>query len=34
MITSVTANKPTFKSVTFQAGLNVILADMAEGSTD
>lgn len=34
MITSVTANKPTFKSVTFQAGLNVILADMADGSTD
>lgn len=34
MITSVTANKPDFKSVFFQSGLNVILADMAEGSTD
>lgn len=34
MIVSVTANKPGFKSVSFQAGLNVILADKTEGSTD
>lgn len=34
MITSVTANMPNFKSVSFRDGLNVILADMAEGATD
>lgn len=34
MIISVTANKNTFKSITFQAGLNLIIADRAEGSTD
>ncbi len=34
MITSVTANMPNFKSVSFLPGLNVVLADMAEGSTD
>jgi uncharacterized protein YydD (DUF2326 family) len=34
MIISVTANKDTFKSVAFQPGLNLILAERAEGSTD
>lgn len=34
MITSVTANMPTFKSVYFKTGLNVILADITERSTD
>lgn len=34
MIISVTANKNTFKSVSFQPGLNLILAERAEGSTD
>ncbi len=34
MIISVTANKGTFKSVAFQPGLNLILAERAEGSTD
>lgn len=34
MITSVTANKDTFKSVVFQPGLNLILAERAASSTD
>jgi len=34
MITSVTANKDTFKSVVFQPGLNIILAERAASSTD
>lgn len=34
MIISVTANKGTFKSVAFKPGLNLILAERAEGSTD
>lgn len=34
MIISVTANKDTFKSVSFQPGLNLILAERADGSTD
>lgn len=34
MIISVTANKGTFKSLAFQPGLNLILAERAEGSTD
>lgn len=34
MISSVTANKETFKSVTFRPGLNLILAERAVGSTD
>lgn len=34
MITSVTANKDTFKSVVFQPGLNLILAERAPSSTD
>lgn len=34
MIISVTANKGTFKSVAFQPGLNLILAERAAGSTD
>lgn len=34
MITSVSANKDTFKSVVFQPGLNLILAERAAGSTD
>lgn len=34
MILSVTANKGTFKSVAFLPGLNLILAERAEGSTD
>ena len=34
MITSITANKDTFKSVTFQPGLNLIVAERASGSTD
>jgi uncharacterized protein YydD (DUF2326 family) len=34
MIISVTANKNTFKSITFKSGLNLILAERAEGSTD
>jgi uncharacterized protein YydD (DUF2326 family) len=34
MIISVTANKDTFKAVSFQPGLNLILAERADGSTD
>jgi uncharacterized protein YydD (DUF2326 family) len=34
MIISVSANKETFKSVSFQRGLNIILAERADGSTD
>lgn len=34
MITSVTANKDTFKSVVFQPGFNLIVAERAEESTD
>lgn len=34
MITSITANKDTFKSVAFEPGFNLILAERAEGSTD
>lgn len=34
MITSVTANKNTFKPVIFHPGLNLILAERAESSTD
>lgn len=34
MIISVTANKSTFKSVSFRPGLNLILAERADGSTD
>lgn len=34
MITSITANKDTFKSVAFESGLNLILAERAESSTD
>lgn len=34
MIISVSANKGTFKSVSFQRGLNLVLAERADGSTD
>jgi len=34
MIISLTANKDSFKSVAFQPGLNLIVAERAEGSTD
>lgn len=34
MIISVTANKGSFKSVSFQPGLNLVLAERADGSTD
>lgn len=34
MIVSVTANKNTFRPVTFRGGLNLILAERAEGSTE
>lgn len=34
MIRSVTSSLPTFKSVTFGAGLNILLADVADTSTE
>lgn len=34
MITAITANKDSFKSVAFQAGLNLIIAERAKESTD
>lgn len=34
MIHTITSDLPSFKSLTFQPGLNILLADKSEGATD